>query len=284
METPNADQEDYWSNSPSGVKWLTYEDKLDAAMAPILDLVIERAALQPGERVLDIGCGTGASVLAAANRVGTTGHVLGLDISAPFLERARARAAQAGVGHYVSVRAGDAQVAPLVDEARDVMISRFGMMFFSDPQAAFANLATALRPGGRMCFAAWGGFDGNPWFRIPAQAAARQLGTPPPSDPDAPGPMGFQNAGRVTGLMQAAGLGEVRCDVVEVLMTPIGNADEVARQCLRVGPAARLMTLFEGTPSDATAVEQDITARLAPMRKEDGLRIPARINLFHATV
>ncbi|WP_372574392.1 class I SAM-dependent methyltransferase [Ruegeria jejuensis] len=283
MDTPNADQKDYWSATPSGIKWLTYEDHLDAAMAPILDLVVQRAGLQPGERVIDIGCGTGASLLAAAELVGPTGDVLGLDIAKPFLERAAARAVQAGLAN-VSVREGDAQVAPFDGPSRDVMISRFGMMFFADPQAAFANLARALRTGGRMCFAAWGGFSGNPWFRLPFEAAADRLGTPPPADPDAPGPMAFQNVERVTGLMRAAGLRDVRCDVVDVLMTPMGRIEDVAAQCLRVGPAARLMNFFEGNQEDAAAIEQDIARRLDQMNTPDGLRVPAQINLFEARI
>ncbi|MDP5216132.1 methyltransferase domain-containing protein [Ruegeria sp. 2205SS24-7] len=282
-DSPNAEQQEYWSATPSGRKWLTYEDHLDAAMAPILDLVVQRAKLQPGERVIDIGCGTGASLLAAAERVGPTGDVLGLDIAEPFLERAAARAAQAGLAN-VSVRQGDAQVASFDGPPRDVLISRFGMMFFADPQAAFANLSRALRPGGRMCFAAWGGFSSNPWFRLPFEAAADRLGTPPPADPDAPGPMGFQNAERVTGLMRAAGLQDVRCDSVDVLMTPMGRVEDVATQCLRVGPAARLMRFFEGNQEDAAEIEQDITRRLHEMITSDGLRIPAQINLFEARV
>ncbi|MCL6282169.1 methyltransferase domain-containing protein [Ruegeria sp. 2012CJ41-6] len=283
MDMPNADQLEYWSTSPSGVKWLTYEDHLDAAMATALDLVLDRAALQPGERVLDIGCGTGASLLAAAGKVGPAGAVLGLDISTPFLDRAQSRADHAGMRN-IAVRQADAQVALFDGPPWDVLISRFGVMFFTDPQAAFANLALALRPGGRMCFAAWGGVSDNPWFRLPFEAATRRLGTAPASDPDAPGPMGFQNAGRVTALMQAAGLDAVTCDAVDLLMTPLGTAEEVADLCLRVGPASRVMTHFEGTQADAQAIREDLIARLQPFATPAGLRIPARINLFEARV
>ncbi|MEX0349533.1 MAG: class I SAM-dependent methyltransferase [Paracoccaceae bacterium] len=283
MNIPNADQQEYWSATPSGIKWLTYEDHLDAAMAPILDLIIDRARLRLGERIIDIGCGTGASLLAAAKQVGPEGDVLGLDISTPFLERAAARALQAGLTN-VSVRQDDAQVARFDSPLRDALISRFGMMFFADPQAAFANLARALRPGGRMCFAAWGGFSNNPWFRLPFEAAAARLGTPPPADPDEPGPMGFQNVERVTGLMHAAGLRDVTCEIADVLMTPLGSLEDVAKQCLRVGPAARLMRFFEGTKEDAEAIEQDIAGRIKALNTADGLRVPSRINLFQATI
>ncbi|MFA3915675.1 class I SAM-dependent methyltransferase [Ruegeria hyattellae] len=283
MDMPNTDQHEYWSSSPSGIKWLTYEDRLDAAMATVLDLVIDRAALQPGERVLDIGCGTGASLLAAAEKVGSAGAVLGLDISPPFVDRAQSRARDAGVNNIL-VRHADAQVALFDGPPRDVLISRFGMMFFADPQAAFANLARALRPGGRMCLAAWGGVSDNLWFRLPFEAATRRLGTPPASDPDAPGPMGFQNAARVTGLMQAAGLREVTCDEIDILMTPLGTAEEVADLCLRVGPASRVVTHFEGSHADAQAIREDLMARLQPFGTPAGLRIPAPINLFEARV
>lgn len=281
MDSPNADQRDYWSASPSGAKWLTYEDQLDAVLAPVLDLVIARSEIGPGDKVLDIGCGTGASLLAAARAVGSAGDVLGVDISAPFLDRAGQRARAAGPGR-ISVLNADAQVHAFAPGARDALISRFGVMFFSDPQAAFANMARALRPGGSMTFAAWSGMTNNPWFRVPFEAAAARLGRPPAADPDAPGPMAFQDSPRVMDLMRRAGLDKVSCEVVTVALTPAGGADDVAALCLRVGPAARLMAEFGGSAADAQAIEADILARFSELDRDGRITVPAEINLFRA--
>lgn len=281
MEPPNQDQQEYWSASPSGQKWLTYEDQLDAAMAPILDLVIDRAALQHGDRVLDIGCGTGASLIAAARQVGPNGRVLGLDISQPFLDRAAERAKTAGFTH-IETRCADAQTASFTDPPFDALISRFGVMFFADPQAAFANMARTLRPAARMTFAAWSGLAQNPWFRLPAEAAQRILGPSPPAEPDAPGPLGFQNAERVQRLLRAAGLKNVRCETLQIAMTPQGTAEEVAQLCLRVGPVSRLMSLHNGTPSDAQTILTDLADQLAAFKTAQGLMVPAEIHLFQA--
>ncbi|MEM7320726.1 MAG: methyltransferase domain-containing protein [Pseudomonadota bacterium] len=283
MELANADQHEFWSRSPSGQKWLTYEDHLDAAMAPVLDGVIARADLQPGYRVLDIGCGTGASLLAAAERVGAHGAVLGLDISQPFLDRAEDRARNAGFGQ-VATRCADAQTDKFDGPQFDTMISRFGVMFFNDPQTAFANMARALRPGAKMTFAAWSSFAQNPWFRLPHETAASRLGNPPPADPHAPGPLAFQDADRVLGLLDGAGLKNTGYETEQLHMTPQGTPQDIASLCLRVGPAARLIGLFDASRADRQAIQADLTARLSNYETADGVKVPAEIHFFQASV
>ncbi|SDC87973.1 class I SAM-dependent methyltransferase [Ruegeria marina] len=279
MTETNQDQAEYWGKSASGMKWLTFEEQIAASFAPVVDLLLDRAALKPGQRVLDIGCGLGDTTLAAASAVGPTGHVLGADISAPFLDRARQRAS--GVDNVEFVLA-DAQIEPFNPADRDAMISRFGMMFFSDTVAAFANIARALKSGGRMTFAAWGPLAGNPWFYIPHLAATERLGQPPKVDRNAPGPLAFHDIGRVTGLMAEAGLSGIEADAVEVELTPPGGLEGAAALCTRLGPAARVMAHFNGSDSDETAIHETVTQALEPYVKGDRVLMPATINLFQA--
>jgi len=281
MDTVNQDQAAFWGASPSGQKWLTYEDRLDAALAPVLDLVLDRAGLLLGMRVLDIGCGTGASVMAAARQVGPGGHVLGVDISSPFLDRAQARVTDAGLTH-VAFRHADAQIAAFEPRDRDALISRFGMMFFEDPTAAFANLAKTLRPGAHLTFATWGDLAQNPWFRIPFVAAVNQLGRPPKTDRNAPGPLAFHDIDRVTGLMREAGLSDAAADAVPLALTPSGSAEDTAELFLRVGPAGRVIEHFGGTAADIDAIYTAALTEITAFQTPEGVQVPGLINLYQA--
>ncbi|MEM9552078.1 MAG: methyltransferase domain-containing protein [Pseudomonadota bacterium] len=281
METANQEQAEYWSASPAGENWLTYQDHLDQVLQPVLDLVLDRATLRPGDRVVDIGCGAGTSVLAAAAHVGRAGHVLGADISQPFLDRAAAIAAERGITH-VDFQCADAQVAQLKGAPLDAAMSRFGVMFFEDPTAAFANIARNLKPGAQITFAAWAPVSENPWFSIPVAAAKERLGDPPKADPDAPGPFAFRDRDRVLGLLQAAGLVDVTAEPVPVHLTPAGDADALAQLSTRIGPATRIMSHFDAGPGDAHAIAATMRDAFAEYATPDGLRVPATINLFQA--
>ncbi|NDW43396.1 class I SAM-dependent methyltransferase [Ruegeria sp. PrR005] len=279
MTETNQDQAEYWGKSDSGMKWLTFEQQIAASFAPVVDLLLDHAALEPGQRVLDIGCGLGDVTLAAARAVGPTGHALGVDISAPFLDRARQRSS--GMGN-VEYALADAQTEPFAPADRDAMISRFGMMFFSDSVAAFANIADALKPGGRMTFAAWGPLAVNPWFYIPHRAATDHLGQPPKVDRNAPGPLAFHDIDRVIGMMAKAGLTEIEAQAVEMKLTPPGGLTGAAALCTRLGPAARVLAHFGGTSEDETTIQGAVTTALTPYLDGDHVRLPATINLFQA--
>ena len=236
MSGANQDQADYWASSP-GLKWIEHEHALDAAMVGMLDAIFDTAQIGETERVIDIGCGTGASTLAAAE-LAPHGHVLGVDISAPLLDRARRRASSAGIAN-VSFLEADAQSYGFEQDAFDVLISRIGMMFFAEPVQAFQNLSLSIRPGGRMVFVCWSSAAQNPWFHIPNEAAVSRLGGVPKGDPHAPGPTAFQDIDYVTGLMKKAGLTDVNGSPVEIDLTPPDGLKGAARAASRVGPAAR---------------------------------------------
>lgn len=277
MSDDNTAQAEFWA-SDQGRKWITNEEFMDVSLAPVLDLVLERAAPAPEQAILDVGCGTGASCLSLADRVGPSGRVLGVDISAPLLERARSRA-MAGHVAQVDFLLGDAQSVPLPGPF-DQMVSRFGVMFFADTTAAFANIARALRPGAQLTFAAWGSVSANPWFGVPLVAAKTRLGTPPPIDRNAPGPFAFHDGARICDLLEQAGLTEVSVTSEHVLLTPPGDGHIVADMTFQIGPISRIMEYFSGTENDAAAIRDATAEGFARFATPDGLRVPADINLF----
>jgi SAM-dependent methyltransferase len=200
MDTPtpheqNADQVAYW-NGPAGQRWADRQAAQDVLLKPVADLVVERAKLKPGERVIDIGCGSGATAIAFAREVGPSGHVLGVDISGPMLARARQSAPQDLSIDFVPA---DATVYPFEPASFDVLASRFGVMFFADPALSFANMRKALRPSGRLAFACWREPRENPFFMAPLQAAYKHVPKLPQQGPEDPGPFAFASEARVRG-------------------------------------------------------------------------------------
>ncbi len=273
----NQAQEDYWTSS-AGLKWLEHEAALDTAMAGLLDLMLNAANIGAGDRVVDIGCGTGASTIGAAGRA-TAGRVLGVDISKPLLDRAIVRARNAGAGNAAFLLA-DAQTHRFALEAFDILVSRIGMSFFSDPVSAFGNLAAAMRRGGRMVFVCWASVGQNPWFDIPKRAAEARLGTTEPGDPRAPGPTAFEDIAYVTGVMAKAGLMDVGGEAVACLLTPPGGPRGAARAASRVGPAARIVKALGGSKKDAEAIEDDVAKAFEQFLQGQKVNVPAVINLF----
>lgn len=206
LDPANADSLRAWDGT-DGEYWATHADTFDATLARYMEPFFAAADLRPHERVLDIGCGCGRTTLEAARRTSPS-RAMGLDLSAAMLAVARRRAVEEQVANVEFVQA-DAQAYHFEPGAFDVALSRFGVMFFADPAAAFANIARAVRPGGRALFLVWQAGDANTWTRVigSALAAGRTLPTPPP---DAPGPMSLADPDRVRGLLEGAGYGEVR--------------------------------------------------------------------------
>jgi SAM-dependent methyltransferase len=252
---------------------------LDQLLQPVLDAVLARAGIEPGAHVLDIGCGTGASCLAAAERT-PGGAVLGADISPTLLSLARERCA---AHPAISLIEADAATHGFAPAAFDHLISRFGVMFFADPTAAFANMARALKPGARVSFASWGQIPANPYFTHAAQAARDALGPMPKSDPDAPGPFAFRDPDRVLAILGAAGLHDAQADVLQLHLTPTGTLDDYVTQACAIGPAEA--TIREYQPDDAglAALRAALHRAFAPFDTPDGLRIPAEIVIYTAS-
>ena len=261
----NDAQIDYW-NGKAGEKWVEHSNRLDGMLAPFADAVLEAASIQPGERALDIGCGAGALTLAATAKSGGTAGSMGVDVSEPLLALARQRAADAG--SPAVFEHADASAVSIADKL-DLMISRFGVMFFEDPSAAFANIRGQIKPGGRLTFMCWQTLQVNDWAFAPLQAALPLLEElPAPPDPTAPGPFAFADKDRVASVLRNAGWSDISVDPFNTHITLPGDTVETsAKFMLQIGPLARLIAEQN---LDAKRVEQALTERLSGEVQDDG--------------
>jgi SAM-dependent methyltransferase len=273
----NADQIAYW-NGPGGQRWANRQQAQDVLLKPVADLLIERAGIEAGESVIDVGCGSGAVSIAAAQKVGPTGMVLGIDVSGPMLERAR-QVAPAGLP--VDFALADATVYPFKPASFDLLVSRFGVMFFAEPARSFANLRTALKPQGRLAFACWREPRENPFFIAPLQAVYKHVPKLPQVGPEDPGPFSFASEQRVNRILSEAGFSGVameRCDLS--LDVAIGGGLDVAVQsALEIGPSAR--ALAEQPPEVVSAAAQSIREALAPYVR--GKTVPLDASIWIVT-
>lgn len=268
---PNAQQRDYWNGDDSR-EWVEHPERFDEMLAPIGELVLARAELASGLRVLDVGCGNGALTLEAASRVGPTGSARGIDLSGPMLGVARERAESGGVGNAEFV-AADAQIAELTGPF-DRIVSRFGIMFFDEPDAAFANLARSLAPTGRIAFACWAPMLENDWVAVPMAAMVEAIG--PPGElpaPGQPGPFRYAQPDALVASLERAGLREVSVERVDVaiLLGGLGVLDDACAFIAASGMARALL-------GDATADEREralaaIRVSLEPFVTDDGVRL-----------
>lgn len=265
----NEEQITYW-NEKAGPRWVEIQERLDKQLVSFGTAVLDGAAIKPGDRVLDIGCGCGATTLDAARRTAPTGSATGADISRPMLARARERAAAASIANASFIEA-DAQVYPFQPEF-DAVISRFGVMFFADPPTAFANIRRALKPGGRMCFICWRPMIENPWVIVPMQAAAKHIELPPPPpDPHAPGPFAFADNNRVRGILTSAGFAEVKIDKHDARLS-IGGAtdlDRAVKASMDIGPVNSL--LADKSDDIRAKVRDSIREALRPLQSAEGV-------------
>lgn len=276
----NDEQIAYW-NEKAGPKWVTMQERLDAQLERFNAGVLDRAGLKPGEHVLDIGCGCGATTLAAVQRVSPGGSATGADISQPMLARARERAKAAGADNTTFVQA-DAQTHAFEPACFDAVISRFGVMFFIDPTAAFANIRRALKPGGRLSFICWRPMKENPWVVLPLMAAAKHIELPAPPDPFAPGPFAFADGERTQGILANAGFVDVKIDKFD-LRYPIGNTadfEQAVDFTLEIGPVSAL--LLDKPDLLRKAVRESIREALAPHRTPEGVVVDSAAWLVSA--
>ncbi len=276
----NAAQSEAW-NGDNGLRWVAIADRRDAVLAPVAEVLFAAAKPAPGDRVLDVGCGCGATTLIAAARVGAAGSVVAVDISDPMLGVARARAAEAGVDNVTFVH-GDAQTDPLDVEPVDLVISRFGTMFFADPVAAFTNIGSALRPGGRLCLATWQPLAANEWLTVPDAALSAHTDVAPPNA-DGPGMFGQSDPEVVTATLRAAGFADVTLQSVDVVFDFGDTVDAAADYLVDGGPVrARLDGIPAGPAEDAALV--DLRTALAEHLDPSGVRLRGAIWLVNAEV
>lgn len=264
--------ETFWKEE-GGEKWVENIDLLERQLGPLTETLMDRYAAAAGESVLDVGCGGGPTSIMLAGRVGESGRVLGVDISEIILDIAKRR----GRGiHNLEFRTADAGSEDLGYGAFDLVFSRFGLMFFSRPLAAFKNLHRHLRSGGRMVFMCWRTLEENLWMTVPADAAFTVLPRPEPPqeepDPDTPGPFSLGERGRLEYLLDAAGFRDLRLETVDIDMQ-MGNLDDAGHMATQLGPAAKVIQ--EAPDEDREAAVAAIKEALREYQTPSGVVIPS---------
>jgi SAM-dependent methyltransferase len=275
----NAAQLEYW-NTVAGPRWVGLAGFVEKRVQKVNDLLLARSVVTPGERVLEVGCGTGAATVPLAEVVGDTGEIVGIDISEPMLAAARERISHSGLRNITLLRA-DAQVHAFEPNRFDLVASRFGVMFFADPVAAFRNLLGAMRPGGRLCFACWAALEENRHWLIPYEVALRHLGPPAPKPPHAPGPMAFAEPEYVRSVLERAGYEdiEIRRETPEIIgASPV----EEAEHALIMGPSGRLIEEKKPEESVRELIKREMTDAFAAYAKGAEMVLPSTIFLVMA--
>lgn len=271
----NEDMKDGW-NGVSGAEWVRLHDAYDRMLAPWADLLAHTVAVQPGEHVLDIGCGNGVTTRQAAVAAGVggaEGTATGVDLSAPMLEQGRKRAAEEGVANVSFVQA-DAQTDTLGDRAGryTAAVSRFGVMFFEDPVAAFTNVHGAMAPGGRLAMVSWGPMEGQQWLTLALGAALAHV--PPVTfggGPDEPGMFGLSRTEFIERTLGQAGWTgvEVTRHPGTMLVGGGGNLDHTMDYVVNGGPGRALLEGAE--PDQAAKAVAAIRAVLADRMTDEGV-------------
>ncbi|HKO92620.1 MAG TPA: methyltransferase domain-containing protein [Polyangiaceae bacterium] len=234
----NREQLEFW-NGVAADRWVRHQARLDRALGPFGEAALDRLGIVPGQSVLDVGCGTGETLLSIVRRLGGQGRVVGVDLSGPMLARARERTREGAGVELIQADASEYAFG----QRFDALFSRFGVMFFADPALAFGALRQALRPSGRLGFVCWQRFEDNPWVQLPLQAARTVVADPPlVADPNAPGPFAFADPARVRDLLGSAGYSDIAIEAFRsrVLMSEEGLEGAVDFT-FQTGPVARLL-------------------------------------------
>jgi SAM-dependent methyltransferase len=265
----NAAQREYW-NAVAGQTWAQFQESLDQQIEPLGREAQRVLAPADAEQVLDIGCGCGQTTVELAARVGSRGRVVGVDISRPMLEVARRRPMPPGV-RRPEFHEVDAESGPLERAIFDAAFSRFGVMFFEDPVAAFRNIRASLKSQGRLAFVSWRPLQDNAWMRVPFEAVAPFLPPLPPADHLTPGPFALADPDRVRRILLDAGYGDVS---VEPFDCRIGGGDVEAtlQLAVRVGP---LGAALRENPELRPVVTDRVRAVIAGWDTPQGVLMPA---------
>ncbi len=260
----NEDQIKFW-NDKAGRDWTELQERMDTNLSGLYDAVMAFAQPAPGMAILDVGCGTGVTSLGLARIAGPKGRVTGLDVSRQMLDLARRRAQQAGL--EIAFVEGDAAIQNFAPD-HDLIFSRLGVMFFDDPVGGFANMKTALKPGGRLAFICWRTPPENPWASAPLAAARPFLPDQPPPDPLAPGPFAFADAERLKGILAKAGFRDVTVRKSDGVMAMGQDLATVAAQTLRIGPLSRAVA--EADEAARARIVEAVRAALEKFRAPSG--------------
>lgn len=266
IEAANPEQSARW-NAEAGRSWAELADLLDRLLEPFVPPLLDEIEPLAGRRILDVGCGAGAITVAAAER-GAFG--LGVDISAPLIEAARERARRLGAAGARFVQA-DAQTRRFDSGSFDALISRFGVMFFADPAAAFRNLRSAVRPGGRLACLAWRSAAENGFMTAAERAAADVLPQMPGRAENAPGQFGFADPDRVRSILADGGWRDTEIRPVDVECSL--PEEELRLYVRRMGPVGDLLPALD--QATRAEVERRLDGAFRPYLRDGEARFTA---------
>ncbi len=277
-QTWNDTQRALW-NGADAEYWVREQERMDRTLAPVTGPLLSFATPVAGSTVMDVGCGCGATTIALARAVGPSGRVVGLDVSEGMLGLAKQRLRAFS---NATCLLGDAGAMPLHEIGAELIVSRFGVMFFGDPMAAFANLRTALLPGGRLRFACWRPIGENPWLQIPVHAVYEHVPRMPKPEAEEPGPFSFGDPARVERILKGAGFAAISFTPLDVQidLAPGGTAGDAAIQASSVGPAKR--ALKEQPDNVRAAAIESIRRALEPYASPEGVRLAGAVWLVAA--
>ncbi|MGH9080278.1 MAG: class I SAM-dependent methyltransferase [Acidimicrobiales bacterium] len=262
----NEAQIEHW-NSTEARQWVDQQLEYDRQLEPYGRALLHAAGIGARSNVLDVGCGCGSTTILAARGAKET---VGVDISTPMIDRARTNARREGVTD-VEFLVADAQTHRFMPDRFDIGISRFGVMFFDDPEAAFSNIGAALRPGGRLVFCCWQSLSRNDWLLLPGMAAAEHLPLPPMQE--GPGPFSLADPDFVAGLLETAGFAAVIVESVErpLLMGGGGTVEGALEFLMHTGMARALFRAAD--PDRAERARSAVREVLTDHHQSDGVRL-----------
>jgi len=279
----NAEQIEYW-NGDAGRRWAQEDQTMARLLRPVTEALLDHAGVAGCHSALDVGCGGGSQSLLLAQRLGPDARVLGLDISEPMLQVARDKSGEANDGMaQVEFLQADAATHAFDADSFDLLFSRFGVMFFDDPQGAFSNLRTSLRPGARLAFCCWQALKDNDWTRIPLQAALQHLPPPEMPDPHAPGPFAFADPQRVREILHSSGFRDIAVEPFtrDIRFGEASTLQESVRQLAMIGPVSRLLEGQEEAVMERVFLSME--EALAPHYRDGALHLPGAIWFVTAT-
>jgi ubiquinone/menaquinone biosynthesis C-methylase UbiE len=276
--TRNAQQIEFW-NGKTGQRWAEEYEDTDANLAAISSALMAFANPKPGERVLDIGCGCGTTTLILDQAVGRAGKALGIDVSVPMLDVAQARAREGKT--FAQFSKADAATHPFKPEF-DLLFSRFGVMFFDDPEAAFANIHRAGRKSGRLAFVCWRSFAENEWAFAPYSAAKPFLPPAEATNPEAPGPFAFADAGRIKAILTRAGFASIVIEKLDSTMNLGASVEIATKQAMSMGPLSR--ALLEAGDAPRAKVREAVSRRIKDFATSEGVKPKAGCWLVGAKI
>lgn len=273
----NQEQIDYW-NGEAGERWARDDERMARLLEPIAVRLLDHMEPLRGLQAIDIGCGGGSQSVLLAERLGASGRLVGVDVSGPLLSvaRQRSRALPEGCADITFVQA-DASSHAFDPASVDLLFSRFGVMFFDDPTAAFRNLRTVLRDNGRLGFCCWQALQENAWVREPLAAALPHLPPPEAPDPHAPGPFAFADQARVGAILRDSGFANVRLESVatEMRFGEGGDLGQTSADLVNIGPVSRLL---QGQPDAVRQrVVEAVTEVMAPYFFDGALRLQGAV-------